>query len=292
MKRPDDPVRSVDDPDVPAAWREALAHGQLDAPSAEQLQRLFRRLKVASAMSAGQDRGGFAAPARRRNLPARFVLAASFALAWVAVASALAANAFLRGRTSTEPQERSGPAARASALEPNRAWPNEPQPPRGDEPASAPPASPAEVPAAAPAEPPRARGERKSRPAVLGDSDAAGESRSAALAEEVALLRRAQQELAAAPARALSLAHEHARRYPNGALREERELITIVALLETGSIAQAQQRAAAFRHEHPHSVHVRRLEAVLRDHNDRPSAEPSKQVDHSPEPRGGYHVQD
>ena len=49
--------------------------------------------------------------------------------------------------------------------------------------------------------------------------------------DELTLVTTAQSSLASSPSRALALAEEHARRFPEGALAQEREVVAITALL-------------------------------------------------------------
>jgi hypothetical protein len=80
---------------------------------------------------------------------------------------------------------------------------------------------------------------------------------------ELQLLQQAQDALARSPARALDLAEDHARHYPNGALAQEREVLAVDALLRLGRRGQAEARAERFRAAHPGSSQVRRLERLL-----------------------------
>lgn len=80
---------------------------------------------------------------------------------------------------------------------------------------------------------------------------------------EVALLGRAQHELVSDPGSALSATEEHARRYPSGALLQEREFIAIQALVRLGRRSEAATRAAQFRSRFPESAHLRRIDILL-----------------------------
>ena len=53
------------------------------------------------------------------------------------------------------------------------------------------------------------------------------------------------------------------RRFPDGMLVEERELIAIEALLRVGRREMADARAMRFRDAHPSSVHLPRLDRLL-----------------------------
>lgn len=72
---------------------------------------------------------------------------------------------------------------------------------------------------------------------------------------ELALMQQARAALAAHdPARALRALNEHARRFPNGALAEEREGLRIAALQAAGKSDEAQRDADRFKKRYPRSV--------------------------------------
>jgi len=81
--------------------------------------------------------------------------------------------------------------------------------------------------------------------------------------DEFALLARAQAALAPNPGLALALASDHERKFPNGALVQERELVAIGALLRLGRRAEASARAARFHRQFPTSVHGRRIDVLI-----------------------------
>jgi len=81
---------------------------------------------------------------------------------------------------------------------------------------------------------------------------------------EASMLARAHQALLHHdPDRALAVAGEHARSYPQGALTQEREVIAVEALLALGRRDEARARVATFRREHPKSSHLSRLERLV-----------------------------
>ena len=82
-------------------------------------------------------------------------------------------------------------------------------------------------------------------------------------ATEGALLLRARRELASNPATALELTIEDARRFPDGALTPEREVLAIEALKRLGRLPEARARLAAFHVRYPQSPHAARLDAML-----------------------------
>jgi len=81
----------------------------------------------------------------------------------------------------------------------------------------------------------------------------------------VQLLERAQDALRSRPSEALTLADHHARRFPQGLLVQEREVIAIEALVKTGRKADAKARAARFESSFPGSSHTRRIRILLDD---------------------------
>lgn len=109
------------------------------------------------------------------------------------------------------------------------------------------------VPTPSTAPPPSAR---PSAPQPTSSADVSPEA-------EVRLLERAQDALRANPAQALSLADEHARRFPRGMLAQEREVIAVEALAKLGRTDEARARAARFKARFPGSSHTRRLDALL-----------------------------
>ncbi|MDO9020934.1 MAG: hypothetical protein Q8S73_00400 [Deltaproteobacteria bacterium] len=80
------------------------------------------------------------------------------------------------------------------------------------------------------------------------------------LIEEVALLREAQRALqSGGTVRALDLIERHASRYPDGAMREERLALRVVALCDAGRRSEARAAADRFVREAPRSVFVARV---------------------------------
>jgi hypothetical protein len=80
---------------------------------------------------------------------------------------------------------------------------------------------------------------------------------------EGALLLRARQALPSDPASTLELTDEAGRRFPDGALSPEREVLAIEALARLGRLPSARARFAAFRARYPQSPHLARLETLL-----------------------------
>jgi hypothetical protein len=80
---------------------------------------------------------------------------------------------------------------------------------------------------------------------------------------ELDLLARARRVVASDPARALQLTAEHGRRYQDGVLVQEREVLAIEALQRLGHREMAAARARRFAERYPDSAHRVRLSAEL-----------------------------
>ena len=82
----------------------------------------------------------------------------------------------------------------------------------------------------------------------------------ATLGAELVLLREARAALArAAPEEALQRLAEHELRFPGGLLAEERRVLRVQALCESGAAEQARAAARRFIQEHPSSPHAASL---------------------------------
>jgi hypothetical protein len=82
-------------------------------------------------------------------------------------------------------------------------------------------------------------------------------------ASEAQLLQRAQSALKDNPEGALALAREHRRRFPQGALAQEREVIMIEAMSRLGRIDEARKRSERFERNYPGSAHRRKVESAV-----------------------------
>ena len=83
------------------------------------------------------------------------------------------------------------------------------------------------------------------------------------LEEETRLIQQAHAQLEAHPDRALALASSHARRFPEGQLAAERELVAIDALARLGRLDQARARAARLDERYPSSPYHARAQRIL-----------------------------
>lgn len=80
---------------------------------------------------------------------------------------------------------------------------------------------------------------------------------------ELAILNVAQDALAQAPRRALTLAEDHAQKFPEGVFAQEREVIAIGALLKLQRSDDASSRGRAFLAAFPTSTHAPRVQQML-----------------------------
>lgn len=90
---------------------------------------------------------------------------------------------------------------------------------------------------------------------------------------EDALLHRAHAASLSDPRKALALTAEHVRRFPNGMLAQEREVLAIEALARLGRRDDARARATAFSASYPGSPYQSRVDdALLASAVDTPSS--------------------
>lgn len=99
-----------------------------------------------------------------------------------------------------------------------------------------------------------------------GHDDAVEEADSSSLAEEMKLLARGQRALKRGDATAaLRAFDEHARRYPNGALVDERRVQRAQTLCALGKTAEARKAAHAFVRDAPNSPHAGKASRICRE---------------------------
>ncbi|NUP11773.1 MAG: hypothetical protein HOW73_37475 [Polyangiaceae bacterium] len=87
-------------------------------------------------------------------------------------------------------------------------------------------------------------------------------SASAPARPELEILKEAHAALHSNPSRALQLVDEHASAYPKSGVAQEREMIRMEALLNSGRRAEAKAIADAFRARNPKSAYAQRLDAL------------------------------
>ena len=130
-------------------------------------------------------------------------------------------------------------------------------------PVVAPPQAKAEVaapPAAAPPLPGPVASPEEAAPSAVPPSKAGradSKAETDTVKAEAALLERARSLATNNPSQALAVTREHARRFPNGLLAQEREVIAIEALRKLGKQDEASQRATKFQKTYPGSAHQR-----------------------------------
>lgn len=102
---------------------------------------------------------------------------------------------------------------------------------------------------------------KKSRAAPAAPTDPPASD----LAEETRLLARARARLrAGSPSDALAPLSEHARRYPQGQLTEDRMVLRAQALCDAGKTKAGRQEASALRKAFPSSSHLPRVDRSCR----------------------------
>lgn len=257
-----DPRRLIDDPDVSASIREALA-GERTSKGLVDLDAGWTKLRAAaSSMALGASTTGEPAAAPpAANAPATsgarlglgtsrsiqwgigISTVAAAALSWMFVGAPTPAEAPTAPRSELAVQEATG-AASPSAEEPKALT--------ADEGAVAPVISVSALPAAPTAKAPRALATGK--PAALDDN---------ALREELAQIREIRALIDRAPAAALALAESGQRRFSNGHLVEEREGLSVIALARLGRRDDARAKATAYVSRYPKSTLVDRINAEL-----------------------------
>jgi hypothetical protein len=110
-----------------------------------------------------------------------------------------------------------------------------------------------------------AKSEREQAPSLRKAAKAAAPSPEAgdSLSEQAALLSQARQRLDVSPAEAISLLAEHARRFPNSTLSEERRLFTIQALARSGRLDDAKRELEMLERSSPRSPHLARARRLV-----------------------------
>lgn len=94
-------------------------------------------------------------------------------------------------------------------------------------------------------------------------SDAATATAVDELRAEMAIIREARQALRAArPEGALEVLDAHARAFPSGQMREDREVLRIEALCAAGKAPQARAEARLFLRSFPGSAHAQRVRSI------------------------------
>jgi hypothetical protein len=236
MRTDEDPPRWAESPPEGAAdegeqlVRELLTDARKDLPTSHQLGRLAAALGPAFFASAGTAVGTAAGVGTTK-------LVGWVVAGFTAVAVTGAGAWYVTG----SPGDAAAPAASARDVRPHA--PRQParSEPTGRAEQAPPPASAVQAPPH-PAPPKGAPAPNPRESAKSGPSEAQ-------------LLESARAALSKDPARALALAREHERRFPRGALTQEREVIAIQALARLERDAEARRRAQGFEQRFPASPH-------------------------------------
>jgi len=267
MSTPRDPVRLVLDPACPDMQRELLRHGAEMGPPPGAEQRVWLGVvgAIGATAAAGAAAGAADASAKTASTAAKVNLAgATTSAKVVAVISTLAALAALGafgvylvvGVGSSGVSIPVAPAPAAAPAEAPAIAPPAPSAKIETPPWETPP--PADAPPG-PRRPTRVRPHTKAAPVP----PAVAPSPAARLGEETTLIRDARQALRAGDAaRALQLLEACRRQFPAGVLQQERERLTIEALVKAGRRAEAAARAAQFLRKYPDSPHAGDVRAL------------------------------
>jgi hypothetical protein len=236
-----------------------------DDPSADDRARVRRTLMATIAgTTAGLAASGAASSAAASSAGTAVTLSLGAKIAAVVLVGATA----IGGTIAAAPWDEEEPAPVVEPQAPARARRSEPR--AAIEPAPVAPVAPAvedapieEVVEAAPIEiaaPVRVEG--RVRTAAPEPEEQAPLPSPSTLAEEVGLLRAAQSALNGGDHElALSRLSEHARRFPNGSMAEERDAARVLALCRAGRMDEARALAQRFLRERPSSPLAARVRA-------------------------------
>lgn len=118
--------------------------------------------------------------------------------------------------------------------------------------------------APAPHAPPASRSApRRVGPKANAENARAATQPAEAPPSEWQLVRQAREALVSDPDASLRLTDEHARRYPHGALAQEREVIAVDALVRLGRRDDAKARADVLLRRFPQTAHRAHIESLL-----------------------------
>jgi hypothetical protein len=252
----DEPVRLIDSSSAPPALREALRAARSQRPEPSDVDDIIRG--VLSGLDAPPDPdggdggpegdGGPSGDGATPDLPVDPATSGALAkAAAAALAGTIAVGAIVLSTRTSEDPASSPPSSTATPI--TTATKQAPMP-------STRPPAPSATSTAAP--PPSAEAPPE-HPKAPAPSARATPPRS-----ETVILGDAQKALATNPQATLRYCAEHAKHHPRGALSQEREVLTIEALVRLGRHAEARARADAFRASHPDSGHNRRLDALVK----------------------------
>lgn len=261
MKPPHDPVRLRSLARHGSVLERGLEAAQAATPTDEQLEALERNLLAGLGVAAVVGTTVAAAKPQAVASAAWWLTAGTTKLlVAVATVATVGGGLVLARHLAVERSQRRAEAAKPSKPA-DLAKPALTTPPEAPTPAPAVAVAPS--PLARETIPAPAAGPPVSKRRAMKSGAQAAAPAPAAADDEMLLLRRATQALAATPAQALALTDEHLRRFPDGALDEERELIAIRALAALGRPADARKRAELFARNHAGSVYGKQVEAAI-----------------------------
>ena len=242
MSSDHDPVRLGANPATSPWLKSLLSNAQSEASSAAiDIDRLTARVEAAI----------LASP----PLPDKPLAQGSPIKAWATSKAALVGAGVVIGMAvgtvwMLKSAPRSKPQPSASATQPGANAPATPL-------AQGAPVTAAPPPADNNADVPKTSAASANSPTPVRDTKALGLS-------EATLLDTARAALNADPRRALALTQEHARRFPHGALVQEREVIAIEAMSRLGQTDAARRRAGEFERQFPGSAHQPKIDQATR----------------------------
>lgn len=182
----------------------------------------------------------------------------------VVLSGMVGAGAVVGYRSTTQSQPTVQARSDIDSSAPSSTPPPKPAPPpRAESPApSEPPAAVAEPDPRPPSEQPRAEVSAPKARAAPSEPD---DPPASDLAEETRLLGRARAHLrVGSPSKALAPLAEHARRFPQGQLSEDRMALRAQALCESGDMKAGRAAAAALRKAFSASSHLPRIDRACR----------------------------
>jgi hypothetical protein len=253
MKDPQDPPRLVDAEGGSDRLRSLLEECRNDVATPDDVKRLESRLMPLiwlPPVAAGPGATAASGSGATSTTAATTSGVALKAGAAIVIAAGLAGGGFWLSKSTSQSNDAHSPASTETRK-----------------------SAPAEVETPPTPEPPTAPGEvdEQTPPKAAPTTNAPG--RSSALDRERSepgesvsesdLLGRAQAALRTDPNRALGLAAEHRRKFPNGVLVQEREVLSIEALERLGRHKEAVARADGFLRSFPGSAHRSKVNAVI-----------------------------
>lgn len=235
-----DPKRwSSSGSDVDPVLRSVMRYARDLAPTTSEAQALLRKLQdveAGSRLSPRARQSRYVRRARALFMGAALTLVGA-GVAWAGyaiharrTASVSAVSHAAEPRRNAGPVRATSPTARAAA----------PEPASSSE--SAPPAP---------------------LPARSATARVTGSSADGTMLDGATLLQSARRVVVSSPNRALSLTREHALRFPQSPLSEERSALQIEALFRLGRVSESRDALTAFQRAYPRSPYRHRLQSLL-----------------------------